>query len=58
MTLLIAIQDNECWIDKYANWYTFGGFILAIVGIVLTVYFYKKQQTSAKKKKEAHDGNR
>lgn len=53
MTLLIAIQDNECWIDKYANWYTFGGFILAIVGIVLTVYFYKKQQTSAKKKKEA-----
>lgn len=53
MTLLTAIQDNECWIDKYANWYTFGGFVLAIVSIVLAVYLYKKQQTSAKKKEEA-----
>ena len=53
MMLLTAIQDNVCWIDKYANWYTFGGFVLAIVSIALAVYFYKKQQASAKKKEEA-----
>ena len=41
MMLLTAIQDNVCWIDKYANWYTFGGFVLAIVSIALAVYFYK-----------------
>ena len=53
MTLLTAIQNSECWIDKYANWYTFGGFVLAIVSIVLAVYLHKKQQTSAQKKEEA-----
>lgn len=53
MTLILAIQNSESWIDKYANWYTFGGFVLAIVSIALAVYLYKKQQADAKRKEKA-----
>lgn len=53
MTLLTAIQNNECWIDKYANWHTFLSLVVGIVALILCIYFYKKQQVSAKKKEEA-----
>ena len=48
-----AIQNNECWIDKYANWHTFLSLVVGIVALILCIYFYKKQQASARKKEEA-----
>ena len=54
VTLLTAIQDNECWIDKYANLITFFGLLIGVFGIILTIYFYKKPQNITKLKKETN----
>lgn len=52
MILLTIFEYIQGWIDKYANWNTFFGLLIGIIGIILAVYFYKKQQNSTKLKKE------
>lgn len=49
--IFLTIFDNiKSWIDQYANWYTFLGLIVGIIGLVLTIYFSKKQAKNAKLK--------
>lgn len=45
--LLQVANANHSWIDKYANLNTFIGLVVGIVGLILTIYFYKKQKKSA-----------
>ena len=44
---IIAVYEGFLrWIDNSANMNTFLGLIAGIVGLILTVYFYKKQKRS------------
>lgn len=51
--LFLTLFDNiQSLIDKYANWYSFLGFLVGILGIVLTIYFAKRQTKNDKLKQE------
>ena len=52
IVFLTVIQKIECWVDKYANWNTFFGFVIGVIALILTIYFYKKQKEFAKQKEE------
>lgn len=52
MMLLTVINIVQCWIDKYANWYTFLGLVVGIIGVILTIYLYKRKTKNDKLKQE------
>ncbi len=52
MKFLTVLEISQSWIDKYANWYTFLGLLVGIIGVILTIYFSKRQSKNAKLKQE------
>lgn len=53
MIPLEAIPENECWIDKYANWNTFFGLVVGVVALIITIYSVRHALKKEKQKEEA-----